>query len=241
MAANTQGAAPRYQQVATDLRAAIMAGDFADGTQLPTESVLCERYGVSRFTVREALRRLQSDGLIKRRRGSGTVVDSGGGALRQPLSDVSELLQYAAGSVFDFRHHGMVSADAVLARGIGVEPGSRWVYLSGVRTIGGQPMALSDVYVHADLEAHVAKLVPGPETLFERLGRAAGFRIARIEQDISAVLAGARESAALGVARRSPILKIIRAYKDGTGRTVEVSVSLHPAERFTYSMHIDQA
>lgn len=241
MPGKTQTAAPRYQQVADALRAAILAGEFADGAQLPTESVLCERHGVSRFTVREALRRLQADGLIKRRRGSGTVVDRSGRALRQPLSDVAELLQYAAGSVFDFRRQRVVTAGAALAASIGVDAGSRWVHLSGIRTIGGQPVALSDVYVHVALERHVAALVPGPETLFERLARAAGFRIARIEQDISAVLAGAREAGALGVARRSPILKIVRVYKDETGRTVEVSVSLHPAERFTYSMHIDEA
>ncbi len=231
--------APRYQQVADELRAAIVAGDFADGAQLPTESVLCDRYSVSRFTVREALRKLQAEGLIKRRRGSGTVVDGGGG-LRQPLSDVSELLQYAAGSVFDFRPHGRVVAGAALAAGIGVPPGSAWMYLSGIRTIGGAPVALSDVYVHTDLEKALADLQPGPETLFERLARATGFRIARIDQDISAVLAGTREVEALGVTRRAPILKIIRCYKDESGRIVEISVSLHPAERFTYSMHIDQ-
>jgi len=239
--AKTQSGAPRYQQVADELRAAIVAGDFADGEQLPTEGVLCERFSVSRFTVREALRRLQAEGLIRRRRGSGTVVDLGGRSLRQPISNVKELLQYAAGSVFDFTVHRRLPAGVALAAAIGVEPGSRWIHLSGIRTMNGQPVALSDVYVHADLEAHVTKLVPSPEPLFEQLARSAGYRIVRIEQDISAVLAGAREAAALGVPRRGPVLKIIRAYQDDTGRIVQVSVSLHPGDRFTYSMHMDQA
>jgi len=75
---------PRYVQLAGELREAILAGEFANGKPFPTETALCERFDVSRFTVREALRRLESEGLIERRRGSGTTVQPaaarGGGA-----------------------------------------------------------------------------------------------------------------------------------------------------------------
>lgn len=236
-------AGPRYLQVADELRAAIAAGQFGEGAQLPTESVLCDRHGVSRFTVREALRRLQAEGLIRRRRGSGTVVDTGGSVLRQPLSDVAELLQYAAGSEFSFERHGMVTLSDAQAADIGVPGGSRWVHLSGVRrlTPGGTPVAVTDVFINPTLESHVAGLQPGRQTLFEQLSAAAGFRIARVDQDIRALAAGSREAAALGIARRAPVLRIVRIYRDDSGRMVEISVSAHPGDRFTYSMHIDQA
>jgi DNA-binding GntR family transcriptional regulator len=229
-------------EVADDLRARINAGDFATGAQLPTENALCERHGVSRFTVREALRRLQAEGLIRRRRGSGTTIDNGSTALRQPLSDVAELLQYAAGSEFRFEIHGLVTLAEAQAIDLGLPPGSQWVHLSGVRTLtpGGTPLALTDVFIHPDLQRHVAALRPGRLTLFEQLSTAAGFRIARIEQDIRAVAAGNREAEALGIARRTPILRIARHYRDESGRTVELSLSAHPGDRFTYSMHIDQ-
>jgi DNA-binding GntR family transcriptional regulator len=242
-ARSRRGAQPRYLQVADELRAGIAAGDFGEGAQLPTESALCDQYGVSRFTVREALRRLQAEGLIRRRRGSGTIVDTGGSVLRQPLSDVAELLQYAAGSEFDFTVHGIVTLSDVQAAELGLSVGSRWVHLSGVRKLmpGGMPLALTDVLIHPDLEGHVAALRPGRTTLFEQLSQAGGFRIARIEQDIRAVAAGGREASALGIARRTPILRITRHYRDENGRSVEISLSAHPGDRFTYSMHIDQA
>jgi DNA-binding GntR family transcriptional regulator len=233
---------PRYVTVADELRAAIAAGDYGEGDQLPTESALCERHGVSRFTVREALRRLQAEGLIRRRRGSGTVVDTGRRLLRQPLSDVAELLQYAAGSEFAFISHGLVEVSAGTATELGVAAGSRWVLLTGTRTLDetGLPVALTDVYVHADLADFVPLLRPGRETLFSQLSAAAGFRIARIEQDIRAVPACGRDADVLGIARRSPVLRIVRSYHDSTGRIVEISVSSHAGDRFTYSMHIDQ-
>jgi DNA-binding GntR family transcriptional regulator len=237
-----RGTTPRYVEVADDLRARINAGEFTNGAQMPTESALCERHGVSRFTVREALRRLQSEGLIRRRRGSGTTVDPGGSALRQPLSDVAELLQYAAESEFRFDVAGMITLTDAQAAELGLPKDSRWVRLSGVRTQspGGTPLALTDVFIHPDLEVHIDKLRPGRVTLFEQLSKAAGFRIARVEQDIRATAANGREAAALGIPRRTPILRIIRHYRDETGRTVELSLSAHSGDRFTYSMHIDQ-
>ena len=233
---------PRYVTVADELRAAIAAGDYGEGDQLPTESALCQRHGVSRFTVREALRRLQVEGLIRRRRGSGTVVDTGRQPLRQPLSDVAELLQYAAGSEFVYVSHGIVAVSAATAAELGVAAGSRWVLLTGMRTFGNtaQPVALTDVYIHADLAAFVPLLRPGHETLFSQLSAAAGFRIARIDQDIRAVAASGREADGLGIARRAPVLRIVRSYHDEARRTVEISVSSHAGDRFTYSMHIDQ-
>ena len=242
MSATDRAEGPRYLQVADELRAAIASGQFGEGDQLPTESVLCERHGVSRFTVREALRRLQAEGLIRRRRGSGTVVDTGGQVLRQPLSDVADLLQYAAGSEFAFEAHGMVTLSEAQGIEIGVPVCSRWVHLSGIRRLpAGTPVALTDVFIAPELAPHVAGLKAGRQTLFEQLGAAAGFRIARVEQDIRAIAAGGREAAALGIARRSPVLRIVRIYRDDSGRIVEISVSAHPGERFTYSMHIDQA
>lgn len=234
-------AEPRYAQVARDLRYAIARGGFADGAPLPTESALCATYGVSRFTVREALRRLQLDGLIRRRRGSGTVVDSSAPVLRQPLSDVGELLQYAAGSEFGFEIHGLVTLSAARAGALRLAAGSRWIHATGVRTIAAAatPIAATEVYIHLELEPLIPQLRAGHETLFAQLARHGGFRIARVEQDIEAIGAGAREAQLLGIARRSPCLRIRRTYTDERGRTAEVSSSVHPGDRFTYSMHID--
>src|ERR1700710_2236973 len=72
--AMTEATDPRYLQVARALRKEIVDGVYPVGSQLPTEHQLCERFAVSRYTVREALRRLRDDNLVSSRPRAGTLV-----------------------------------------------------------------------------------------------------------------------------------------------------------------------
>ena len=235
---------PRYLELAEDLRRQIVQGGFPDTDHFPTESVLCTRYGVSRFTVREALRTLQNEGLIRRRRGSGTVIQPAsarGGALHQPLSNVAEILQYANDTSVSFAREGSVALPRKLAEEIGVTMPGRWAHFRGIRTgaSDAQPIAAIDAYTHPALTAAANAIDPAGATIFRQLETFAKLRIARVTQDIKAVPASANIAAALGLSRRSPCLRILRCYLDTGGRTIEFSVSHHPGDRFAYSMHIE--
>ncbi|MEU6573991.1 GntR family transcriptional regulator [Streptomyces sp. NPDC046805] len=67
-----------YQQVAAAIREAILAGEFAPDSLLPSEAQLMARYGVSRPTVRNAIAALRAEGLIDVRHGKGSFVRSSG-------------------------------------------------------------------------------------------------------------------------------------------------------------------
>ncbi|MFJ4513921.1 GntR family transcriptional regulator [Streptomyces sp. NPDC088816] len=67
-----------YQQVAAAIREAILAGEFAPDSLLPSEAQLMARYGVSRPTVRNAIAALRAEGLIDVRHGKGSFVRSDG-------------------------------------------------------------------------------------------------------------------------------------------------------------------
>ena len=73
---------PRYLDLRATLMGEIVAGKFPVGSRFPTDHELCERFQVSRATVREALRSLQDEGLLVRVPGSGTVVGALPGAVR---------------------------------------------------------------------------------------------------------------------------------------------------------------
>lgn len=65
---------PLHAQLKNLFQRQIMAGDWAAGAPMPSESALCRMYGVSRITVRRALSDLEAEGLIRRERGRGTFV-----------------------------------------------------------------------------------------------------------------------------------------------------------------------
>ncbi|TFG91147.1 MAG: GntR family transcriptional regulator [Candidatus Atribacteria bacterium] len=66
---------PSYVPIYNKLYTDIINGILADGSQLPSESALTEKYGVSRNTLRQALTVLNEDGLISKSQGKGTVVN----------------------------------------------------------------------------------------------------------------------------------------------------------------------
>jgi DNA-binding transcriptional MocR family regulator len=68
-AKGSTGQSPRYAEVAADLTQSVDTGWYAVGAPLPSEAQLCKAYDISRFTAREALRRLEQAGLIERNRG----------------------------------------------------------------------------------------------------------------------------------------------------------------------------
>lgn len=235
---------PRYLQLAGILREAILSGEFANGKPFPTETALCSKHDVSRFTVREALRRLEVEGLIERRRGSGTTVQPAaarGGALHQPLSNVGELLQYARGSEVTYSAKGGGALPEEIAEQIAASTNGDWARFHGVRHHSGQalPLAATDAYFHESLQDAVDQLDLGAGTLFSQIEALAGVRVSKVTQDIQAMPADPESAAALKIDEGSPMLRILRCYFDAKGRVFEISVSHHPGDRFAYSMHID--
>ena len=112
----------RYLQVARTLRKEIVDGVFPVGSQLPTEHELCERFAVSRYTVREALRRLRDDNLVSSRPRTGTLVvpRPSSSSYAQDVMSINDLLAFAAGARFEIESNAMVTITGELAERTGL-------------------------------------------------------------------------------------------------------------------------
>ena len=75
-----------YEQVLEKLESQILQGVYQKGDYLPTEKKLVEQFGVSRITVREALRVLSENGVIATKKGSGSVVQMDANDLHNSMS-----------------------------------------------------------------------------------------------------------------------------------------------------------
>ncbi len=95
------GQQPRYMQLAQTLINEIQSGRFPVGSTIPTEFELCEQFGASRSTVREAVKQLVQLGMVVRQAGVGTTVKAvrSEGGYRQVMQQLSDLHRYTADTV----------------------------------------------------------------------------------------------------------------------------------------------
>ena len=94
----TEGVGSLPDRIYAHVVEAILRGDFAPSNKLPTEGALASKFGVSRPTVREALSRLRSDGIIDSRRGAGSTVIRAPGTpvVATPIKSLADIERYYA-------------------------------------------------------------------------------------------------------------------------------------------------
>jgi GntR family transcriptional regulator len=233
-----------YAQVARDLAAKISDDRYPVGSLLPTELELCALYGASRHTVRSAIHELQEIGLVSRRKKVGTRVEAKTrpDTYRQSLASVDDLVQFGATHQRVVKEIREVTAQGDLARELGCAEGTRWLRISSVRLDGraaSPPIGWTDTYIDADY-ADLADLIrTTPQVLISSLiEKEHGRRIADIHQDVEATGLPAALANALQADAGSPALKIRRSYLDTEHKLFEVSITIHPMERFIVSMRL---
>ncbi|OBG23793.1 GntR family transcriptional regulator [Mycobacterium sp. 852002-51057_SCH5723018] len=233
----------RYLQVARTLRKEIVDGVYPVGSQLPTEHELCERFSVSRYTIREALRRLREDNLVSSRPRAGTLV------VPRPTSDsyvqhvmsINDLLAFATGTRFAIESVAMVTLDDELAARTGLAGGEQWLTVRGVRRPdGAEPsepaLCRTEYYINRAfaavgrlLQRHEGPIFPLIEDLF-------GLSIVEVHQEIAAVLIGTALACGLDVEAGTPALQVRRTYTTSDRQVAQVTINTHPASRFRHSM-----
>jgi GntR family transcriptional regulator len=233
---------PKFLDIAQDLTQGIAAGRYPLGTLLPTEMALCAHYNTSRHTVRAALHELQQLGLVSRKKNVGTRVEAERptSGFRPSLASVDDLVQFGSTHVRKLQEVVSEQMDATLATDLHCQPGQTWLRISSLRMDSANdrlPVGWTDVYLTPDY-AEIGEIVrQSPGVLISSLIESRyGRRIEQIQQEIRAVTMNEAMAQALQVAPGSSALKIIRWYSVAAGVVFEVSVSLHPAERFSVSM-----
>lgn len=234
---------PRYIEVASDIRERIEAGEFQVGALLPTETDLCGVYGISRYTIREALRRLQDAGIVTRRQGSGTVVTSQERAsmFQQELGTLDDLIQYASDVRFELSEPIIKALPSTLHSYVDPDEQTDWIY---IRALAFQrhlrrPVAMSHVFMPPKYD-EVARTVRGNRgALFNEFEILSGNLIEHVEQEIRAVTLTEDACQALECTPGQAGLRAVRAYFDTYGPAM-ISISLHPGDRYAYHLKFDR-
>ena len=226
---------PRYLQILDELRRRVEGGLYPVESSLPTESELCEEFGASRYTVREALRRLVDQGMVSRRQGAGSVVTAARPQARyvQSLSSLADLFQFALDTHYEVLSTATVAIDEAIAEGVGGVPGERWVLIAGIRRTakGGEVVCYTHSYIPRRLNRHVKSLpgVVGP--FYAHLAERAGEEIVEADQEIRGEIMNEDIASHLGREPGSVALCVLRRYVSREG-TLIAPYNWHVAETF---------
>jgi GntR family transcriptional regulator len=231
--------APRYQQLTELLAREIGEGRYPVGSLLPPEPQLCQRFAVSRHTVREAVRQLCEQGLVTRHQGVGTRVRASRSQKRYvaSLSSLGDLMAYAQRTRLRYLGSRRVDADAALAQLLRCQPGEQWLEVDTCRypVEGGLAIVHMRVYVRPHCEGMQHALEDGDAWIYGLVERYGGERILEAQQVVGAIAVPAESARILGVASGSPGLFVRRYYLGRDDRLLSVSLNVYPVDRFEFS------
>ena len=206
---------------------------LAVGDAIPSERQLSSNLGVSRLTVRAALDDLVRDGLLVKRRGSGTFVSEPKIAQELTMTSFTEDMRrrgmVPASRTLDLR---VVPAGAHLGRLLKVSPSEPVVVITRLRLADRETMAIETLHVREALIPGLTAADIEQRSFYELLEERYGITTASGTQMIEPTVTNEEESTALGVPLHSPAFLFERTTRTRSDEVVEYVRSIYRGDRY---------
>ncbi len=201
---------PLWAQIADDLRRRLLDGEFEE--HFPTDEELTRDYDVSRHTVREAVRRLATDGLLVRQRGRGTSLTHP--ILEQPLHSLYSLASSMRSLGIEERSVVRcvvrTTAPAEAAAELGLTLDAAVVYVERLRLAGGDPIAWDRSWLPAPLAEPLLEVDLTHGSIYDVLATRCAVRITGGWERIRPLVPSAPERELLGLSDDVAVFSIER-------------------------------
>ncbi|NGN68543.1 GntR family transcriptional regulator [Streptomyces sp. A7024] len=232
---------PLWYQISQSLRASILGRPPDSPLRLPTEEQLAQHYGVSVLTLRQALKELESEGLITRHRRHGTFIAAGARRATpvRLLGSVDAIVAQQSGDPATVLGHGLAPVPDDV-RDYFPDTDEVMTYRRLRRDAEtGEPVNWAENAVRAEYAdaIKVADLERWPMT--KVLRDVVGVRIARITDTVEARLADPETARLLEVPLVSPVLYYTGVLYDPDGRVVDVARIRYRGDKFSFSVTLD--
>lgn len=219
-----------HRQVKQDLARRIDAGELAPGEALPPERVLCEHYGVSRPTLRQATQDLVREGLLVVRRGVGTFVAEP--RVRQQLGSVLGFTEKmaresrrAATRVLERSVHRSSELDASIGAELQIPGDAAVLRVVRLRLADDIPVMVETMHISPLRFAGIEDLDLEKTSLYLALRERFGVEISHLRETLEPVLLSAADAKLLRARGRSPSIQATITSFDQAGRPVEHTIS----------------
>jgi GntR family transcriptional regulator len=227
---DTDGGYALYRQIKQDLMRRIESGELPLGAALPSERELCERYGVSRPTLRQATQDLVRDGLLVVRRGVGTFVAQP--RVRQQLGSVLGFTEKmaregrrASTRVLERSVHRASELDASIGSELQLGSESPVLRVVRLRLADGIPVMVETMHISPERFPGIDKLDLEAVSLYQSLRETYHVQIVQLRETLEPVLLTDADARLLDARGRSPSIQAAITSFDTEGRPVEHTTS----------------
>ncbi len=234
---------PLYYQLKQLLLADLKRRKLKPGDRMLGDHELCERYGVSRTVVRQALSELQAAGVIERVNGRGTFVAHPKTAegLVQSLTGLFEDVAARGGKLHSqVRRLELTTADAAVAEALMIEVGAPVIVLDRLRFVDDVPWVLAITHVPYELAPGLLDEDLSDQSLYALLEDKYGVRLKSGRRSIEATTADTALARSLGIRRGAPILVLTSVSLGLNDRPVETFVAYHRGDRSRFEVALNR-
>lgn len=233
---------PKYIQIADTLRAEIGSARYPLGAKLPPETRLCERFSASRFTVREAIKKLASEKLVKTEQGAGTIVVSllSEGGYAHTYTSLEDLTNYAQRTWLEIQSvdEGF-DADNTYPKLAFMSDVSLTKISSLRKTVDHKIIALVESYIESSKTDYALETIKNGGPIYAGIEEKFGVAINSVQQETFALGASVSAAEMLKVNVGEPVLGILRSYYFG-GKIGLASFNQHYGQdRYSYVTEIN--
>ncbi len=225
---------PLYQQLAAALRKPIQSGALAVGEELPREADLAEHFSVSLITVRQALRELETERLIRKRSAKPAVV-----AARNPkvslswsLDSFEDLASFAEGAELVVKSYRRENSP-ILEQHFGMSKSEKGHCLRSILHGKNGRRTQVTTYFPPDIGKRISRSDFEDTLIFRSVQNLLGLRVAVAKVTVRAQVASEEIAEDLKVAPGSAVLCVEMLFQSDDGRNVECSIARHPAEYYS--------
>jgi GntR family transcriptional regulator len=237
-----KSATPLHTQITETLRLQIQSAELKAGENFPSERELAERYGVSRMTVRQALRNLRRENLIYHERGVGTFVSSRKIDVHtRNLNGFSEEM-ISLGLVPSSRVLQLIreSAEENIAADLNLETGAEVFHLERLRLAGGEPMAFESTYLPSALCPELDKINLTKNSLYKVLVENYNLQMHHAAESLEAAAASRFTAQQLGIKTGSPVLVVHRVVFTESNQPMETARTTYRADRYRATFYLSK-
>jgi GntR family transcriptional regulator len=234
-----RGPLPVYVQIAEAIRAMIHSGALGPDSILPPSTVLCEKFGVTRMTLRQAYARLEREGLLDAQRGRGTFV-------RRPR--IERTLSHMIGFSEEMRASGKSPASKLLSfeqtapsppavEFLGHGPVYR---IERLRLADAIPIALEVGQIPVALCPGLERFDFATQSLYSVMEQEYRLQLERCQQVVSAAIPDKRQRAALEIGSNVALLTVTRQSYTKSDKPASFGITYYRGDLYTAVVHAER-